>query len=65
MRTAMTTSNIVPNIAAYYTIDDQLYSMPFNTSTPILYYNKDMFDAAGITEVPTSLEGSMRLPTIL
>lgn len=42
---------------AYYTIDDQLYSMPFNTSTPILYYNKDMFDAAGITEVPTSLEG--------
>lgn len=50
-------SNIVPNIAAYYTIDDQLYSMPFNTSTPILYYNKDMFDAAGITEVPTSLEG--------
>ena len=50
-------SNIVPNIAAYYTIDDQLYSMPFNTSTPILYYNKDMFDAAGITEVPTRLEG--------
>ena len=50
-------SNIVPNIAAYYTIDDQLYSMPFNTSTPILYYNKDMFDKAGVTEVPTSLEG--------
>ena len=50
-------SNIVPNIAAYYTIDDQLYSMPFNTSTPILYYNKDMFDKAGITEVPDSLEG--------
>ena len=49
-------SNIVPNIAAYYTIDDQLYSMPFNTSTPILYYNKDMFDAAGITEIPDSLE---------
>lgn len=50
-------SSIVPNIAAYYTIDDQLYSMPFNTSTPILYYNKDIFDKAGITEVPTSLEG--------
>lgn len=50
-------ANIVPNIAAYYTIDGQLYSMPFNTSTPILYYNKDMFEAAGITEVPTSLEG--------
>ena len=31
--------------------------MPFNSSTPILYYNKDMFDKAGVTEVPTSLEG--------
>ena len=31
--------------------------MPFNSSTPILYYNKDMFDKAGITEVPTSLTG--------
>lgn len=50
-------SQIEPNIAAYYTIDDQLYSMPFNSSTPLLYYNKDMFAAAGIEEVPTSLEG--------
>ena len=50
-------SKIEPNIAAYYTVDDTLYSMPFNSSTPILYYNKDMFDKAGITEVPTSLEG--------
>ena len=41
-------SQIEPNIAAYYTIDDQLYSMPFNSSTPLLYYNKDMFAAAGI-----------------
>ena len=50
-------TQIEPNIAAYYTVGDTLYSMPFNSSTPILYYNKDMFDKAGITEVPTSLEG--------
>lgn len=50
-------SKIEPNIAAYYTVDDKLYSMPFNSSTPILYYNKDMFTAAGVSEVPTSLEG--------
>ena len=50
-------SQIEPNLAAYYTIDEQLYSMPFNSSTPLMYYNKDMFDAAGITEIPTSLEG--------
>lgn len=48
-------SQIEPNIAAYYTVGDTLYSMPFNSSTPILYYNKDMFEKAGITEVPDSL----------
>lgn len=47
-------SQLEPNIAAYYTVEDRLYSMPFNSSTPILYYNKDMFEAAGITEAPTS-----------
>ncbi|MGL4665122.1 MAG: extracellular solute-binding protein, partial [Clostridium butyricum] len=41
-------SKIEPNIAAYYTVDNKLYSMPFNSSTPILYYNKDMFNKAGI-----------------
>lgn len=50
-------SQIEQNLAAYYTIDNELYSMPFNSSTPILYYNKDMFEKAGITEVPDSLEG--------
>lgn len=49
-------SSIEPNLAAYYTIDNQLYSMPFNSSTPIMYYNKDMFEKAGITEIPDSLE---------
>lgn len=48
------TSVIEPNIAAYYSIGDTLYSMPFNSSTPILYYNKDMFAQAGIEEVPAS-----------
>ncbi|MCH1951972.1 ABC transporter substrate-binding protein [Enterocloster sp. OA13] len=48
-------SVIEPNIAAYYTVDDKLYSMPFNSSTPILYYNKDMFEKAGVTKVPESL----------
>lgn len=50
-------SQIEPNIAAYYTVGEELYSMPFNSSTPLLYYNKDMFAAAGIEEVPTSLSG--------
>lgn len=42
------TTSLEPNILNYYTFDHQLYSMPFNTSNPILYYNKDAFKAAGL-----------------
>lgn len=41
-------SQIEPNIAAYYTIEGKLYSMPFNSSTPLLYYNVDAFKEAGL-----------------
>ncbi len=46
------------NIAAYYTVDNKLYSMPFNSSTPLLYYNKDLFKAAGLDpeDPPKSLQ---------
>lgn len=37
-----------PNLAAYYTVNKKLYGMPFNSSTPLLYYNKDAFKAAGL-----------------
>jgi sn-glycerol 3-phosphate transport system substrate-binding protein len=42
------TSSLEPNLLAYYTVDKKLYSMPFNSSTPILYYNKTAFKAAGL-----------------
>ncbi len=32
----------------YYRTDGMLYSMPFNSSNPILTYNKDAFEAAGL-----------------
>ena len=41
-------SDLEPNVLAYYTVDGKLWSMPFNTSNPMLYYNKDMFKAAGL-----------------
>jgi ABC-type sugar transport system, periplasmic component len=41
---------IEPNIAAYYTVNGKLNSMPFNSSTPILYYNKAIFKKAGIAD---------------
>ncbi|WP_405097799.1 ABC transporter substrate-binding protein [Oceanobacillus sp. FSL H7-0719] len=41
-------SYLEENIVNYYNIDDQFYSMPFNSSTPVMYYNKDAFEAAGL-----------------
>lgn len=41
-------SQLEENILGYYTFDGKQYSMPFNTSNPILYYNKDLFKAAGL-----------------
>lgn len=41
-------SQLEENITNYYTFDGKLHSMPFNTSNPILYYNKDLFKAAGL-----------------
>jgi sn-glycerol 3-phosphate transport system substrate-binding protein len=41
-------SDLEQNVLAYYAVDGKLWSMPFNTSNPMLYYNKDMFKAAGL-----------------
>lgn len=41
-------SGLEENIINYYHIDGQFYSMPFNSSTPVMYYNKDAFEAAGL-----------------
>lgn len=41
-------SDLETNVLAYYTVNGKLWSMPFNTSNPMLYYNKDMFKAAGL-----------------
>ena len=45
----------------YYSFDDTVYSLPFNSSNPIFYYNKDMFEEAGLdTESPPSTLGDVR-----
>jgi sn-glycerol 3-phosphate transport system substrate-binding protein len=39
----------LPAVSGYYAdVDGNMLSFPFNASTPILYYNKDMFRAAGL-----------------
>lgn len=62
-------SHLEENIVDYYTVNGDLYSMPFNTSTPILYYNKTAFEEAGLDpeEAPNDfnqiLEYSNKLAT--
>ncbi|MDR7545366.1 MAG: sn-glycerol-3-phosphate ABC transporter substrate-binding protein UgpB [Armatimonadota bacterium] len=39
----------IPAVRSYYsTADGKMAAMPFNTSTPILWYNKDAFRKAGL-----------------
>ncbi len=41
-------TKFVEPILNYYSIDGGLQCMPFNSSTAMLYYNKDIFAAAGL-----------------
>ena len=43
-------SQFVPTVSGYYTDakSGHLLSQPFNSSTPVLYYNKDAFKKAGL-----------------
>jgi sn-glycerol 3-phosphate transport system substrate-binding protein len=46
---AFTPSAYLPSITSYYSdANGNMLSFPFNSSTPILYYNKDQFRLAGI-----------------
>jgi len=40
--------DFIKPVTGYYSKDGNLYSMPFNSSSPILYYNKDAFKKAGL-----------------
>jgi sn-glycerol 3-phosphate transport system substrate-binding protein len=49
------TSQFIGGAASYYeTAQDQLDSMPFNSSTPVLYYNKPLLAKAGIKSPPAT-----------
>jgi sn-glycerol 3-phosphate transport system substrate-binding protein len=54
-------SDLQPNISGYYTVDGKLYSMPFNTSMPLLYINQQAFKKAGLdpNKPPTTLADIM------
>ena len=46
---AIDTNAYVPAVKGYYSLPDgRLASMPFNSSTPVMWYNKDAFAKAGL-----------------
>jgi sn-glycerol 3-phosphate transport system substrate-binding protein len=40
--------DVLPQLINFYTIGGELWSMPWNASNPLLYYNRGMFEAAGL-----------------
>ena len=46
-------NDYLASVTGYYTdTDGNMLSMPFNSSTPVLYYNKTAFEKAGISGAP-------------
>ena len=41
-------SDNIKRVVDYYTVKGTLWPMPFNVSNPVLYYNKNAFQAAGL-----------------
>lgn len=50
-------SDVWPAVRRYYTVNGQEYSIPFNTSSPVLYANLKVLQRAGVPTVPDTLEG--------
>lgn len=46
--------DVVSAATNYYTIDGELYSMPWNTSSTTMFSNMDILSAAGISEPPAT-----------
>src|SRR5215831_16244467 len=43
-------NDLIGPVKSYYSSGGNLYSMAFNSSTPILYYNRDLFKKAGLPD---------------
>lgn len=50
-------SDLLEQAVNFYTVDGTLYVMPFNCSSPVVYYNAQLFKDAGYEEFPTTFEG--------
>jgi len=51
------TADYIQPVLNYYTINGKVNSIPFNSSSPIIYANRTLMDAAGIESVPRTFDG--------
>ncbi|WP_413112424.1 extracellular solute-binding protein [Thaumasiovibrio sp. DFM-14] len=59
------TEHYLAGVRNFYADNEgKMIGMPFNSSTPVLYYNKDILDEAGV-EVPTTYEELESAATVL
>ena len=49
-------ANVVKELTDYVYYEDQVVAMPYTRGTAILYYNKELYEAAGLDHAPSSLE---------
>ncbi|CAM3576101.1 ABC transporter substrate-binding protein [Deinococcus frigens] len=54
-------SDYIKPVINYYTIGGKVNSLPFNSSSPVLYYNKDLMKKAGLNanQPPTTFGGML------
>lgn len=48
--------NVVKELTDYSYYEDEIVTMPYTRGTAILYYNKDLYEAAGLDHAPETLE---------
>jgi multiple sugar transport system substrate-binding protein len=46
-------SDFIPEVLDIYTLEGKVYGLPMLTTGSFIYYNKDLFDAAGVEYPPT------------
>ena len=49
--------DFIAPVASFFKVDGKVYAMPFNSSTPVLYYNKDLFAKAGLEKPADTYQG--------
>lgn len=43
-----TLDDFLPQVREYYNVGDDIWGIPWNSSNPVLYYNRGMFEEAGL-----------------